>query len=110
MPLPGRRRSSAAPPNDPLAAQPEPEALGTADPAAPGAAPAETLPSLPAAAEPQPEPRTQIGGMIPTRSSRSAVESFFMRLIATGGILGIGVVISAIMTNQHSKGWLIGLV
>jgi uncharacterized membrane protein len=33
-----------------------------------------------------------------------------MRLIATAGIVAIGVVIAAIMTSQHSKGWLIGLV
>ncbi len=33
-----------------------------------------------------------------------------MRLVATAGIVGIGVAIAAIMTSQHSKGWLIGLV
>lgn len=33
-----------------------------------------------------------------------------MRLIATAGIVAIGVVIAAIMTSQHSKGWIIGLV
>jgi hypothetical protein len=33
-----------------------------------------------------------------------------MRVVATGGIVGIGVVIAATMTSQNSKGWLIGLV
>ena len=33
-----------------------------------------------------------------------------MRLIATVGVIAIGVVIAAIMTSQHSKGWLIGVV
>lgn len=33
-----------------------------------------------------------------------------MRVVATGGIVGIGVVIAAIMTSQDSEGWLIGLV
>ena len=33
-----------------------------------------------------------------------------MRLVAAGGIIGIGVVIAAIMTSQDSRRWLIGLV
>ena len=33
-----------------------------------------------------------------------------MRLVATAGIIGIGVVIAAIMATQDSSGWLIGLV
>lgn len=33
-----------------------------------------------------------------------------MRLVATAGIVGIGVAIAAIMTSQDSQGWLIGLV
>ena len=33
-----------------------------------------------------------------------------MRLVATAGIIGIGVVIAAIMTSQNSSGWLIGIV
>jgi hypothetical protein len=33
-----------------------------------------------------------------------------MRLVATAGIVAIGVVIAAIMTSQDSQGWLIGLV
>jgi hypothetical protein len=48
--------------------------------------------------------------MIPGRSGRSRPETFLMRLVATAGIIGIGVVIAAIMTSQHSAGWLIGVV
>lgn len=48
--------------------------------------------------------------MIPGRAGRSRPETFLMRLVATAGIIGIGVVISAIMTSQHSAGWLIGVV
>jgi hypothetical protein len=33
-----------------------------------------------------------------------------MRVVATAGIIGIGVAIAAIMDSQNSKGWVIGLV
>ncbi len=48
--------------------------------------------------------------MIPQRSGRSGIETFVMRLVATAGIIGIGVAIAAIMHSQKSQGWLIGLV
>ena len=32
-----------------------------------------------------------------------------MRVVATGGIVGIGVVIAAIMTSLDAQGWVIGL-
>lgn len=48
--------------------------------------------------------------MIPARRRRLPLETALMRLVATAGIIGIGVAISAIMTSQHSEGWLIGLV
>ncbi len=50
------------------------------------------------------------GVMIPERRRRLPLETALMRVVATGGIIGIGVVISAIMTSEHSNGWLIGLV
>jgi hypothetical protein len=52
----------------------------------------------------------QPGVMIPRRGRRLPLEAPLMRLVATAGIVGIGVVIAAIMTSQHSKGWVIGLV
>jgi tetrahydromethanopterin S-methyltransferase subunit F len=50
------------------------------------------------------------GVMIPQRARRSRFETFVMRLVATAGIIGIGVAIAAIMHSQKSQGWLIGLV
>jgi hypothetical protein len=50
------------------------------------------------------------GVMIPTRRKRLPLEAPLMRLVATAGIIGIGVVIAAIMSSQDSQGWLIGLV
>jgi hypothetical protein len=41
---------------------------------------------------------------------RSRPETALARVIATAGILGIGVAIAAIMASQHSQGWLIGLI
>jgi hypothetical protein len=50
------------------------------------------------------------GVMIPSGRKRLPLEAPLMRVVATGGIVGIGVVIAAIMTSQDSQGWLIGLV
>ncbi len=54
--------------------------------------------------------RDQPGVMIRARHKRLPLETTLMRIVATSGIIGIGVAIAAIMTSQHSKGWLIGLV
>jgi hypothetical protein len=48
--------------------------------------------------------------MIPSGRKRLPLEAPLVRVVATGGIVGIGVVIAAIMTSQDSEGWLIGLV
>ena len=50
------------------------------------------------------------GVMIPRREKRLPLEAPLMRFVATVGIVAIGVAIGAIMTSQHSKGWVIGLV
>jgi hypothetical protein len=55
-------------------------------------------------------PPEQSGVMIPSGRKRLPLEAPLMRAVATGGIIGIGVVIAAIMTSQDSQGWLIGLV
>ena len=55
-------------------------------------------------------PAERPGGMIPSGRKRLPLEAQLMRVVATGGIVGIGVVIAAIMTSQDSEGWLIGLV
>jgi len=55
-------------------------------------------------------PADRPGVMIPSDRKRLPLEAPLMRVVATGGIVGIGVVIAAIMTSQDSQGWLIGLV
>jgi protein-S-isoprenylcysteine O-methyltransferase Ste14 len=50
-------------------------------------------------------------GMLPgRRRRRSAIESAFMRLVATAGIIGIGVGLGAILASNKVQGWIIGLV
>lgn len=56
------------------------------------------------------DPGQPPGVMIPNRRKRLPLEAPLMRVVATAGIVGIGVVIAAIMDSQDSKGWLIGLV
>ena len=49
-------------------------------------------------------------GMVPGRERRrTGVERGFMRLIATGGIVGIGVLIGAVLVGQDVAGWIVGL-
>jgi hypothetical protein len=48
--------------------------------------------------------------MLPSRKGRGHVERSFVRVIATGGIVGICVAIAAIMSSSNSQGWVIGLV
>jgi hypothetical protein len=54
--------------------------------------------------------RSASPNMLPSRKGRGVLERTFVRVIATGGIVGIGVVIAAIMASSTSHGWLIGLV
>ena len=49
-------------------------------------------------------------GFIPARSHRFGVESFFVRLVATGGIVGIGTALAAILGSQDVAHWITGLV
>jgi hypothetical protein len=56
-------------------------------------------------------PHTPSRNMLPGRERRrSKLERLIVRLIATCGIVGIGVAIAAIMVSSHSQGWVIGLV
>ncbi len=48
--------------------------------------------------------------MIPGRKRRRGLESVVMRLIATGGIIGIGTAIAAILGSQDVHHWITGLV
>jgi len=49
--------------------------------------------------------------MLPPRGRRRfAVETVFMRVVATAGIVGIGVALGAILSSSDVEGWIIGLV
>jgi hypothetical protein len=49
--------------------------------------------------------------MLPGRERRrSGLERLVVRLIATGGVVGIGVAIAAILAASKVQGWIIGLV
>jgi hypothetical protein len=49
--------------------------------------------------------------MLPRRGRRRfGIERVFMRLIATSGIVGIGVGLGAILASSNVQGWIIGLV
>jgi protein-S-isoprenylcysteine O-methyltransferase Ste14 len=49
--------------------------------------------------------------MIPRRGRRrSALERGVVRVIATGGVVGISVGIAAILASSNVQGWIIGLV
>ena len=53
----------------------------------------------------------QKDNMLPRRGRRRyGVERVFMRLVATGGVLGIGVALGAILASSNVQGWIIGLV
>jgi hypothetical protein len=50
-------------------------------------------------------------GMVPGRERRrSGVERGAMRIVATGGIVGIAVVLGAVLVGQDVAGWIVGLV
>jgi hypothetical protein len=55
--------------------------------------------------------REESPNMLPAREARRSVfERLLVRVIATAGIVGIGVVIAAIMASSKSQGWIIGVV
>jgi hypothetical protein len=50
-------------------------------------------------------------GMVPGRDRRrTKVERGAMRVVATGGIVGIAVLLGAILVGQDVAGWIVGLV
>ena len=50
-------------------------------------------------------------GMVPGRARRrSKVERGAMRTLATGGIIGIAVILGAVLVGQNVAGWIVGLV
>ena len=70
--------------------------------------PAESESELPPAPAP---PRERPQGMLPGRERRrTKVERASMRVIATGGIIGIDVILGAVLVSQDVAGWIVGLV
>ena len=66
-----------------------------------------------AAEPPQRKADRHSGGanMLPGRERRRfGIERVFTRLVATCGVVGIGVAIGAIMVSSKSPGWIVGLV
>jgi len=50
-------------------------------------------------------------GMVPGRERRgTGVERASMRVLATGGIIGIDVILGAVLVGQDVAGWIVGLV
>ena len=72
----------------------------------PEPSPAQTDPG----AQAHPGVQADRGVMLPQRGERPFAERLLMRIIATIGIVAIGVAIAAIMGSQKSQGWLIGMV
>lgn len=49
-------------------------------------------------------------GMIPGRARRrTVVERVSMRVLATGGIIGLATILGAILVSQNVAGWIVGL-
>jgi hypothetical protein len=84
-------------------------APAAAEPAAPSALVTDPPPESAAAARSR--QRRDSHNMLPGRDRRrTGIERMFVRLIATGGIVGVGVAIAAIMVSSKSQGWVVGLV
>jgi hypothetical protein len=50
-------------------------------------------------------------GMVPGRERRrSGIERATMRVIATGGIVGVATALGAVLVSQDVAGWIVGLV
>jgi hypothetical protein len=50
-------------------------------------------------------------GMVPGRQRRrTKLERGSMRLVATGGIVGIATILGAVLVGQDVAGWIVGLV
>jgi hypothetical protein len=64
----------------------------------------------PDAAPPEPGRHERPQGMLPGRERRrSVIERGFVRVIATGGIIGIATLLGAVLVSQDVAGWIVGL-
>jgi hypothetical protein len=63
--------------------------------------------ALPTSESPRPEPAQ---GMIPARARRrTKLERGSMRVLATGGIIGLATILGAVLVSQDVDGWIVGL-
>lgn len=99
---------------------PDTAAEPTVPPGSDPSAPAASDPSAPATSDPAASPaggRSPASGrrgglnMLPERERRRfGFERLLVRLVATCGIVGIGVALGAILRSSNVQGWIIGLV
>jgi hypothetical protein len=55
--------------------------------------------------------RAREANMLPGRGRRRfGLERILVRLVATGGVIGIGVALGAILASSNVQGWIVGLV
>jgi hypothetical protein len=91
-------------PAEPEPSQPELEVSG------PEPEPEIVEPQLEIAPDPAPR-RERPQGMVPGRGRRGTrIERVSMRVLATGGIIGIDVILGAVLVDQAVAGWIVGLV
>jgi hypothetical protein len=84
----------------------------TIDPPNGDAQPIVAAPSLESGADTPPQGSPEAPqGMIPARSRRrTKVERGSMRVLATGGIIGIATALGAVLVGNDVAGWVVGLV
>ena len=76
-------------------------------PATPGERAPDQAHELPGRETAGPEPPRN---MLPGRERRrSVIERGFVRVVATGGIVGITTVLGAVLVSQDVAGWIVGL-
>jgi hypothetical protein len=58
----------------------------------------------------EPDDHERPQGMLPGRERRrTVVERGFVRIVATGGIIGIATILGAVLVSQDVAGWIVGL-
>jgi hypothetical protein len=103
--------STAAPDPEPPSAAPDPEPSGAAPDREPPTSFSSSFQSSTPPAYAASDPSRSSPNMLPGREGRrSVLERFVVRIIATGGVVGIGVAIAAILAANKVQGWIIGLV
>jgi hypothetical protein len=99
-------------PDDPLVSpREEPAVRGSELESAPASETELVSAEAPPAYEERPPAHEPSRNMLPGRERRrSRLERLIVRLVATCGVIGIGVAIAAIMVSSKSQGWVVGLV